>query len=223
MTVTRALLYKEWIKLWRYCAIPPLLGLGALSQGLLSIKGFRGQHGAAVQYADMMSKETVVFSLVLAGFVLGGIVLALAQFLPDCQGRRLRLTFHLPVESGRALRVMLGAGFLLCLATFVLVEAAFALGLSHFGFPPELKVPMLLTLCPWGLAMWVAYCATAAFVAEPNVLRKACWAICGAAWVSFAAPVSGYGVGSGFFLKALFALLWIWAVESAALRVREGE
>ncbi len=223
MTVTRALLYKEWIKLWRYCAIPPLLGLGALSQGLLSIKGFRGQHGAAIQYADMMSKETVVFSLVLAGFVLGGIVLALAQFLPDCQGRRLRLTFHLPVESGRALRIMLGAGFLLCLATFVMVEAAFALGLSFFGFPPELKVPMFLTLCPWGLAMWVAYCATAAFVAEPNVLRKACWAICGAAWVSFAAPVSGYGVGSGFFLKALSALLWMWAVEAAALRVREGE
>lgn len=223
MTVLTSLLYKEWIKVRHFCWIPSLLALAAVFQGFLSFNGFRTQHGASLQYMDMIDKQTVVFGSILPAFVLGGVAYALMQCIPDCLGRRARLMFHLPVSTRYALYVMLGAGLLGCLASFVVALVSFALTLEYFGFPRELAIPMLLTLVPWGLAMCAAYFATSAVLFEPFFPRKLAYAVAGALSVCVIAPSTGYGLGNDLMIRCLVPLLWIPAVEAAALRIKEGK
>ena len=78
------------------------------------------------------------------------------------------------------------------------------------------------TLLPWGMGMCAAYCAAAAFLAEPSFPRKLAFAATGAICVVMLAPVSGYGPGRDLLLRACICLLWLPAVEAAALRVKEG-
>lgn len=218
-----ALLFKEWIKLRRFCWLPPLFAAGALFQTALSFKGYRAMHGAVAQYAEIIGKEPLIFAALRPALIGGGICFALMQFLPDCAGRRLRLTFHLPLSGPVCLRLMTGMGLLCCALTFALTVAAFAGVTACFGFPPEIVHPMLLSLVPWGAGMGVAYCATAAFLAEPSMPRKLAFAAAGAAFVTMLTPTSGYGAGHDLVPRLCLCLLWIPAVEAAALRVKEGK
>lgn len=71
--------------------------------------------------------------------------------------------------------------------------------------------------------MGVAYCATAAFLAEPSFPRKLAFAASGAIFIAMLAPVSDYGTGNDWILRAGLCLLWLPAVETAALWVKEGD
>lgn len=218
----RSLLQKEWIKLRRFFWLPPALVLASVIQAWFSIKGFRSAHGPLFQYSEFITNQPVIFSLVEYALVFSGIWYAAVQFYPECTGKRLRLLFHLPVSYRLSLYTILAIGVACCLMTGLLAMGSFGAVLWLYGFPEELVTPMLSTMLPWLTATFVAYCATAATLAEPRYFRRFGYALCGALCILMLTPASGYGAGRDWGLFTLICLPWFAVVEAAALRVKEG-
>lgn len=218
-----SLLQKEWIKLRLAVWLAPILAVAAVVQAWFSIKGFRSAHGAVLQYAEFVGKQPIIFGWIEYALIFAGIWLAALQFYPECVGKRLRLLFHLPISYRISLYSMIGIGFMGCLLVGTIAFVAFALLLNSYGFPRELASPMLATLLPWISASLVAYCATAATLAEPRYYRRLAYAFCGVVTVMLMTPNSGYGAGKDWLLYSLAIVFWVVAIEAAALRVKEGD
>lgn len=218
-------LFKEWIKLRRLVWVPVFVLAGALLEAWLSMRGMRINHGATQLWNALVYKQDIPFRKLAYALPLSGVWYACVQYLPDCAGRRLRLMFHLPVSHRRALYIPALVGLACCGLLFLLtltgLWAVLALG---FFLPPELTGPMLLTVLPWGLAMAVAYLATAAAIADPGGIRRLAIALTGFAFVSMLTQTVGFGgMTDSLVLYALLCLLWVFPLEAAALRVKEGK
>lgn len=223
-SIARSILLKEGIKLRLLVWVPFLVLAAALVDVLLTYRGIRAVHGPVSLWADLIYKQSVHFTRLQWAFIFSGLWFASVQFLPECAGKRLRLLFHLPVSHTISLYAMVAVGFVLCLTSILFTLSGFWAVAQHMGFPAELCQAMLLTLLPWGLAAFVAYCAAASAIAEPEFLRKAAFAMAGYVYISLLTYTQGFaGMGNSIWLYVTACLPWPFALEAAALRVKEGK
>lgn len=95
-----------------------------------------------------------------------GAALSIAQFVPEITSKRIKLTFHLPIEENRILLMMLGFGFACLFLTFLVIYLLF-IGLSHHFFAPEIVSAANISVVPWFMAGLTAYFMIAMVVLEP--------------------------------------------------------
>lgn len=221
-TIVRAVLLKEWVKLQMLVWVPFLVMIAFLIDTYMRYKGIVASHGASALWLDLIYKQSIAFYKLEWVLIGGGIWFACLQFLPECSNKRLRLLFHIPVSHQLPIYAMLFVGLLVIGVLFLGAFGGFYAILCRFHFPAELYVPMLKTLLPWGLAGSVAYCATAAVIAQTDIVRKLALVFLGYVYISFLSETNGFDAFNDLGWYALSCVPWIFAFEAAALGVKEG-
>ena len=160
-----SLFYKEWIKLrvWWACLI---LGSSAFALFLFfQMRYVAGQNDAEMVWNAWLYKGYLFYSAFKYVPLLIGGCLGIAQFLPEVQGRRLRLILHLPMGEERAVLIHLLAGLLLLVLALLPAFVIFVLG-GGIYFPMEWLKNLFWVMSPWALSGFGAYLTTAALLLE---------------------------------------------------------
>lgn len=103
--------------------------------------------------------------------LLTGIAVALAQFIPEVQQKRIKLMFHLPVNENQMLMQLTLMGNLFLLTIF-LSELVIALVGITFVLPKKLILDAFITVAPWFLGGITAYHLTTMIVFESMPVRR---------------------------------------------------
>lgn len=220
----KSVIYKEWLKIrWIQLGLT-ILGLLVIGNIFLEVKHdilFR----QANNYWYLLLFQGVTYYGGIFRYVplLIGLGLGLAQFIPEILNKRIKLTFHLPINENKILFMMLSFGFACLLASFIIIYGLF-LGLSHHYFALEIIRTANITIIPWFLAGFAAYFLMALIILEPIMLYKGIYIIPSYFFISIFLK---YGVPGGFqplnwkllILTALCSVCFLFS----AYRFRKGE
>lgn len=219
----KAIFLKEWIKTRRVFWGISAMSLCFVVYALLRVERVMEFKGAAHLWEILLMKD-VVFIEALRYVPLGmGLLLGIAQFVPEVVQKRLKLTLHLPYPRQRMIVSMLLTGGVLLLGLFILHYVVLGLYLAN-SLAPELYGRILLTALPWYLAGLAAYLLTAWVCLEPVWWRRGVDALV-AAGVLRIFFISETPEAYHFFLVAL--LVWMVGFTGFSLlsvdRFKRGE
>ena len=106
----KAIFYKEWIKTHRYFWLALIVSSVFVIYALLQLQRVIGFKGVEHLWEILLSRETVFIELLTDVPLAIGVLLALVQFVPEIQQKRLKLTLHLPYPQRSMIGLMLAAG-----------------------------------------------------------------------------------------------------------------
>jgi hypothetical protein len=162
----KSIIYKEWLKTrWFFIAFATL---GTLVVGYIFLTvqhNFKFNEPNNYWYTLLFMKLKYFGYLKFAP-IAGALAISIAQFFPETVDKRIKLTFHLPLNENKVLLIMTLFGTLCLLAAYLLFLALFV-GLSTIYFPSNIILPALVTIAPWFLAGFAAYYFVALIVLEP--------------------------------------------------------
>ncbi|MCK3683394.1 hypothetical protein [Maribellus sp. YY47] len=162
----KSVIYKEWLKVRWFAIVYALLGI--LVVGYLFLKV---QHDTTFNqtnnywYLILFKKLNFYRSLQFIPLA-GGLLVAIAQYFPETVNKRIKLTFHLPVNENKILLTMMSFGTAILLAAYLVFTLLFT-GIAAFYFPTDIIAPALVSLAPWFLAGFAGYYLLALIVLEP--------------------------------------------------------
>lgn len=164
--MTKAILYKEWVKVrWLLLLIALISAATAIFTIVKLNRSFR--FAGAVHLWDMIvQKDLVLINYLKYLPVIGGVLIALGQYVPEIMKRKLKLTLHLPMPPAKPVRTMLYFG----LVSLVLISLAIALavfGILYFKLPAEVLEAWFGALLPSFMAGLSTYLLTAWICIEP--------------------------------------------------------
>lgn len=166
MIMNKMILYKEWLKT-RWILLGVAVAMASLTAYcFLSLSKVVQIRGAALLWEALVTKETVLTEILRYLPAIAGALLALSQWIPEIQRKRLKLTLHLPYSQAGMLALITAYGLLSLSLLFVFQAAASACALSVW-VPSELVGRVLRTMAVWYLAGWAAYLFTSALCLEP--------------------------------------------------------
>ncbi len=161
------IIYKEWIKTrWLILGIAVVMA-GMLFYSFLNLSKVVEFRGAEILWSTLVGKDTVLLEIFRYAPAACGVLLALAQFLPEVQQKRLKLTLHLPVKEGVMIGSMVGYG-LVILCLFCALHAIICAAFLSKWLPAELVSRIVITMLVWYLAGWAVYIWTSAICLEPT-------------------------------------------------------
>ncbi|MFV0365781.1 MAG: hypothetical protein ACK5JS_04660 [Mangrovibacterium sp.] len=163
----KSILYKEWVKTGRLVGILFLVLMAVISYVFILNSQQLRMSGAVNVWETVITQDLPLVASLKWLPLLLSILLSLAQFVPEMQSRRLKLTLHLPMNDMSIMLTMLGYGLLILLLSFALTVAIIAVGF-HAWFAPELIANSVWQLAPWFLASFVGYALTAWVCLEPT-------------------------------------------------------
>lgn len=162
----KGIIYKEWLKVRWFFLIYAFAGLLGVAYTFIKV-----QHDIAFS----SSQSFWYFNLFQGGQyfdflrfipILGGLIVAIAQYFPETVSKRIKLTFHLPINENKVLLMMWIFGTI-CLLTTFLVQLLLFVGLSFLYLPSNIILPALTSITPWYLASFASYNLLALVVLEP--------------------------------------------------------
>jgi len=213
-----AVLKKEWIKLRFTGWLLPLMVIYAAVDAYLFLHGqdqLRGVHGLW----DLIISRQPLFFISYRLLALCGVLLGFFQFWPECQGKRLRLFFHMPVEPSRLLSVQILIGMGVLAATNMLAFGLLFGSLRVFMLPMNVVTPILSAMAPWALLSFIAYFVTGAFLAAKKLPLRLLVLIAGYCAYAMLYDGAGYGQFSeAMWRYTLFAIGFIPFVYYTYLR-----
>jgi glucose uptake protein GlcU len=146
----KSIIYKEWLKTrWFFIAFA---ALGTLVVGYIFLTvqhNFKFNEPNNYWYTLLFMKLKYFGYLKFAP-IAGALAISIAQFFPETVDKRIKLTFHLPLNENKVLLIMTLFGTLCLLAAYLLFLALFV-GLSTIYFPSNIILPALVTIAPWFL------------------------------------------------------------------------
>ncbi|QGY45544.1 hypothetical protein GM418_18260 [Maribellus comscasis] len=221
----KSVIYKEWLKI-RWVVII-FGGLGILAVGNIFLKV---QHDLVFNEATnywyfILFQGYQFFGYGLFKFipVLGALAVAVAQYFPETVNKRIKLTFHLPLNENKVLLMMMLFGTICLLAIDVIMFLLFT-SLSLLFFPSEIIIATLVSTAPWFLCGFVVYFLVALIVLEPVWKYRFMYIIVAGAFV----PIYLESAETGGYAPALPLLILFTVVLSISLlfsgyRFRKGE
>lgn len=162
----KSIIYKEWIKIRWFLLIYAALGILGVAYVFIRVNHditFSSPNGYWY-FSLFMGGQ--YFSLLKFFPLAGALAIALAQYFPETVSKRIKLTFHLPLNENKVLLMMwiFGAG---CLLACYLLQLLLFTGLSMAYFPSDIILPALVSITPWYLAAFAGYNLMACIVLEP--------------------------------------------------------
>lgn len=143
--MNKMILYKEWLKT-RWVLLGIVLVMAAITfYCFLNLTKVVQIRGAEILWETLVSKETVLTELFRFVPAVAAALLALAQWLPEMQHKRLKLTLHLPYPQGRMILTIAAYGLLLLTLLYALQAICSALVFSQW-IPAELIARILRTM-----------------------------------------------------------------------------
>ena len=163
----KSIIYKEWIKTRSAIAIIVTVFLGIGIYSFITINAEIRLTGIVNVWENTIQKDPLLFSYFKYLPLLAGILLAIIQFVPELQFKRLKLTLHLPMNENSILLTMLlygtGVIFLLLIVTLPILLCGLSL-----HYPAEVVNAGFQQLLPWFLAAPTAYLLTSWVCLEPQ-------------------------------------------------------
>ncbi len=167
----KSLIYKEWLKS-RFvilCMAILLFGFTAYDFLALSKNAELGGYGFLWEYA--VSKNSILVDNLIHLPVVCGVLLALAQFVPESYRKCLKLTLHLPLSQSVTVTVMQGYGVCVLVLLFALQSLSLLLFLGHY-IVIDVVWRILFSMLTWFCAGVCAYLWTSALCLEPSWKMK---------------------------------------------------
>ena len=165
--MNRMIIEKEWLKT-RWLLLGILAAMAALTfYCFLNLAKVVEIRGAGLLWEALVTKETVLTEILRYVPAIAGALLALGQFVPEIQQKRLKLTLHLPYPQGKMILMMAAFG-LVSLTLLFAVQACVSAWILSAWVPGELVARVLRTMAVWYLAGWAAYLFTSALCLEPT-------------------------------------------------------
>ncbi|GET32987.1 hypothetical protein PbJCM13498_18500 [Prolixibacter bellariivorans] len=154
--------------------------------------------------------------------LLTGIAVALAQFIPEVQQKRIKLMFHLPVNENQMLMQLTLMGNLFLLTIF-LSELVIALVGITFVLPKKLILDAFITVAPWFLGGITAYHLTTMIVFESMPVRRLSLILVASAFISLFYQTATTGAyRPALPLLAIITILTFFTHLYTAYRFRKG-
>ncbi|PID88453.1 MAG: hypothetical protein CSB06_00140 [Bacteroidia bacterium] len=167
----QSILYKEWLKTRRVFGILWIITLGLLLYMFISLRSVFRMLGMDTVWDFVVNQHHILFSELKYFPLLFGLLPALAQFIPEMQKKRLKLSLHLPLSQRTTYFTMQLYGFGVILLSFLLQLLIVAI-FSQIYFAQEITLNALITLLPWYCAGICTYLFTALICLEPSFKRR---------------------------------------------------
>jgi len=180
----KSIIYKEWIKTRVIVAVIAIVFLGVGIYSFIAINAGIRLSGIVSVWEDLVQKDPVIFNYFQYLPLLAGILLAIAQYIPELQSKRLKLTLHLPLNENNIMLTMLLYGVAVVALLLVVSMPLLLWGLSR-RFPSEIVCVAFQQLLPWFLAGFAAYVITSWICLEPQWKQRIYNVIPGILFLSF--------------------------------------
>ena len=163
----KSVIYKEWLKVkWIYIGLT-ILGLLVIGRIFLKVQHDMLFNGSSNLWYFVLFQGYAYYGDVLKFIpLIIGLGIGVAQYVPEILSKRIKLTFHLPLNENKALFMMLSFGFLCLLLSYALMYGSF-IGLSHHFFASEIVKTANISIISWFLAGFSAYFLVALVIMEP--------------------------------------------------------
>ncbi len=219
----KSIVYKEWLKI-RWFLIG-FTALGILGIGYLFLKV---QHGFTFSGGTGFWYNILFMGMQFFGYfkyipLAGGLMVGVAQYFPETINKRIKLTFHLPLNENKVLLMMHAFGTVCLLVSFSLLLGVFVL-MSSIYFPYEMVYDSIVSVFPWFVAGFVGYFFVALIVLEPVWLYRFLYALVAGFFVNIyikSPVVAAYGPAVPGL--SILAILMSVALLFSAYRFRKGE
>jgi hypothetical protein len=163
----KSLIYKEWLKVKWFFILFAAIGILAVGYVFLKVQHDFTFNGAKNYWYLFLFQKLQFFSYLKFVPVAGALAIAVAQYFPETVTRRIKLTFHLPLNENKALLIMMFFWYGLSPGLLCAFCISLLLGLSFLFFPAEIIGSAMVSIAPWFLAGFAVYYLTALIVLEP--------------------------------------------------------
>ena len=217
-----SILLKEWLKLRWFFFASLVLNFAVCIKIFFDIRQRMHTEHAEMVWYQAIHIHAVLYQDIRFLPLLAGLVLAVAQFVPEMLGRRFRLSLHLPMGRDGMLSLCLLGGVSLYLL-IAMVDLASIYWMLSYYFPVEVAGSSLSTMAPWLFAGLIAYFGGVTVLLETSWPRRAFLLLIFAVLLS----ILFQGVGYGWFtpslgwLAALLPLAMLCVFESGR-RFQQG-
>ena len=219
----RSIVYKEWIKTRWFMLILSILGLLAVGNVFLRVQHYITFNEAHNYWYLVLFQNQQYFKGLRFIPVVIGLAIALVQYIPEITDKRIKLTFHLPLNENRALLIMLGYGVSILILCFAFLLILFT-GLSNHFFGAEIVHAALVSVTPWFLAGMAAYFLAAMVVLEAIWKYRIAYFLASSAFILFFFENGIAGAYATLNWKlTLCTLLISLSLTFSAYRFRKGE
>ncbi len=217
------MVFKEWIKVRWFLVLYLVLSLLATGYIFLRVRHGFTFNGAKNYWYMVLFQGLQWFRHLKYLLVAGGVLLAIAQYFPETVNKRIKLTFHLPVNENRSLLMMMLFGTVCLLICYLVVFLVFT-GLAALFFAPEIAGTGILSVLPWFIAGFAAYYLGALVILEPVWLYRVLYLLAAFAFVPLCLKnsVPG-GYAPAMPVLAMLVVLLSIALLFSGYRFRKGE
>ena len=163
----KSIFYKEWLKLRLFWCLAVVVHIGLIAYLLLSLRTTLLASGVVETWATMIGRDVLMVNQLMYLPLVTGVVLALCQWLPEMQIKRIRLTLHLPINYTVSIGMMLLNSLLGLMILFGLDAAILGI-VEHIWLPRELVWRTFLTCLPWFIGGLLGYSITSWCILEPQ-------------------------------------------------------
>lgn len=170
--MTKAIFYKEWIKLrWLIFAIATVFA-GSIPYFMLNLANKFRFAGSAHLWSVIVGKDMNFISELTYLPLIAGLLIGLAQFVPEMQKKSLKLTLHLPHPEKLTIFKMLlfGSGTLLIIFSFTII---LLFSLLNIYLPIQILEAWFTLSISWFLAGLAAYFMAVWVCIEPSWKQRA--------------------------------------------------
>lgn len=219
----KSIIYKEWIKLKWILLVFVILGVLVLTNIILKVRHDIIFLEATNYWYSILFRGYSYFSVIkFIPFVIGAGV-AIAQYFPETVNKRIKLTFHLPVNENEILLKMHAFGFGCITVVFGFFYLVFIM-ISSIYLPAEIVNQAVVTSLPWVLGGIASYFMVALVLLEPIWLYRGVYTLVAFGFVSVFYNRAGLGAFSPvLWTLAIMALMVSIAVLFSGYRFRKGE
>ncbi|WP_319502355.1 hypothetical protein [uncultured Draconibacterium sp.] len=221
----KSIIYKEWLKIRWVAIIYAALGVLVVGNIFLKVQHDFEFSNAANYWYSILFQGNKFFEYSLFKFVplAGAVAIALTQYFPETINKRIKLTFHLPINENKALLVMMLFGTFCQVAISTVLILIFT-GMSLAYFPAEIIQSALISTAPWFLCGFVVYFLTALIVLEPVWKYRFIYILVTATFVPiYLQTVAASAYSPSLPLLIVFTILLSVVLLFSGYRFRKGE
>lgn len=187
-----SIFYKEWIKIGKISILLSVVGLLIIAGIHLTVRHDLLMKDAEIYWSEIVYQKYVYFSIFKFIPLITGLLIGLAQFIPETVDKRIKLSLHLPINEEGIVLKMAGIGATVVLIIFS-VFFAVIYGWSLVYFPVEIVNKTAVSIMPWFLSGLAAYFLASFVILEPIWKYRILYMLTGGAFLTlfYKSNVSG--------------------------------
>lgn len=187
-----SIFYKEWIKIGKISILLSVVGLLIIAGIHLTVRHDLLMKDAEIYWSEIVYQKYVYFSIFKFIPLITGLLIGLAQFIPETVDKRIKLSLHLPINEEGIVLKMAGIGATVVLIVFS-VFFAVIYGWSLVYFPVEIVNKTAVSIMPWFLSGLAAYFLASFVILEPIWKYRILYMLTGGAFLTlfYKSNVSG--------------------------------